>query len=276
MSPRAWVAMKLIASGVTNWAAMVRSPSFSRSASSTTITNLPERKSSIAASIVENGEMVSGAFTVLTPLIVALAVARSRSTYFASTSASRLTSCPGRRAESVVASSVCGTSATANSSEPELGNGERDAVDRDRALLDAVPEHLRRRVDEDPQPLSLGLDRLDATHGVDVALNVVSAERIARAHGRLDVHCIARAKRPSVERVSVSGTACSEIRGPSIDSAVRQTPLIEIESPALSAAAVSGSLDDQRKSLCPARRRDHSAELPHDPREHAEKVAQGS
>jgi hypothetical protein len=50
--------MKLIASDVANWAAMVRSPSFSRSAASTTTTNLPSRMSSIACSTVENA--VSG------------------------------------------------------------------------------------------------------------------------------------------------------------------------------------------------------------------------
>ena len=42
ISPRAFVAMKLTASGVTNCAAMVRSPSFSRSSSSTTTTNFPD------------------------------------------------------------------------------------------------------------------------------------------------------------------------------------------------------------------------------------------
>src|SRR5918994_1849041 len=55
MRPRACVAMKLIASGVANCAAIVRSPSFSRSAASTTITNLPCRTSSIASSMVANG-----------------------------------------------------------------------------------------------------------------------------------------------------------------------------------------------------------------------------
>src|ERR1051326_3612850 len=44
--------MKLIASGVANCAAIVRSPSFSRSAASTTTTNLPWRMSSIASSTV--------------------------------------------------------------------------------------------------------------------------------------------------------------------------------------------------------------------------------
>ena len=55
ISPRAWVAMKLIASGVANWAAIVRSPSFSRSGSSTTTTIRPSRMSSIASSIVAKG-----------------------------------------------------------------------------------------------------------------------------------------------------------------------------------------------------------------------------
>ena len=56
MRPRACVAMKLIASGVANWAAMTRSPSFSRSGASTTTTNLPWRMSSIASSMVAKGE----------------------------------------------------------------------------------------------------------------------------------------------------------------------------------------------------------------------------
>ena len=59
MSPRACVAMKLIASGVANWAAIVRSPSFSRSAASTTTTSFPWRMSSIASSIVAKGACVS-------------------------------------------------------------------------------------------------------------------------------------------------------------------------------------------------------------------------
>src|SRR5260221_426 len=50
MSPRACLAMKLIASGVTNCAARTRSPSFSRSASSTRITMRPWRSSSSAFS----------------------------------------------------------------------------------------------------------------------------------------------------------------------------------------------------------------------------------
>src|SRR5271163_1833429 len=55
ISPRPSLAMKLIASGVANWAASVRSPSFSRSSSSHTTTILPSRISSIACSIVAKG-----------------------------------------------------------------------------------------------------------------------------------------------------------------------------------------------------------------------------
>src|SRR5512140_2209071 len=47
--------MKLIASGVTNSAARVRSPSFSRSSSSTRMTILPSRMSARASSIFESG-----------------------------------------------------------------------------------------------------------------------------------------------------------------------------------------------------------------------------
>ncbi len=54
--PRPYRAMKLIASGVTFSAAIVRSPSFSRSSSSTTMTIRPARNASIASSIRANGD----------------------------------------------------------------------------------------------------------------------------------------------------------------------------------------------------------------------------
>src|SRR5215207_8671646 len=47
--------MKVISSGVTSDAAQIRSPSFSRSSSSATMTSLPAAKSAIACSTVENG-----------------------------------------------------------------------------------------------------------------------------------------------------------------------------------------------------------------------------
>ena len=53
-TPLPLVSMKLTFSGVIFSAAMMKSPSFSRSSSSTTIRNLPSRKSSIASSMVFN------------------------------------------------------------------------------------------------------------------------------------------------------------------------------------------------------------------------------
>ena len=55
INPRPCRAMKLIASGVTFSAAMVRSPSFSRSSSSTTMTILPARIAAMASSIRAKG-----------------------------------------------------------------------------------------------------------------------------------------------------------------------------------------------------------------------------
>ncbi len=55
IKPRPYVAMKLMASGVTFSAAMQRSPSFSRSLSSIKMTIRPRRISAIASSIVASG-----------------------------------------------------------------------------------------------------------------------------------------------------------------------------------------------------------------------------
>src|SRR2546426_7725424 len=54
IKPRACVAMKLIASGVTFSAATIRSPSFSRSSSSTIMTMRPSWISAMASSMVAN------------------------------------------------------------------------------------------------------------------------------------------------------------------------------------------------------------------------------
>ena len=67
-SPRAWVTMKLMASGVAISAAMATSPSFSRSSSSTMMTMPPDFIRSIAASTDICGINVScSAATVACP-----------------------------------------------------------------------------------------------------------------------------------------------------------------------------------------------------------------
>ena len=63
ITPLVWRIMKAIVSGVIFSAAMMRSPSFSRSASSTTITISPRSMAAIACSILVNGIRGSSAFS---------------------------------------------------------------------------------------------------------------------------------------------------------------------------------------------------------------------
>ena len=64
---------------------------------------------------------------------------------------------------------------------------QRDAVDGDRALLDAIAEHVGRRLDRDPAALALRLDRADLADAVNMALNVMATERVARSQRRLQI-----------------------------------------------------------------------------------------
>jgi hypothetical protein len=79
-------------------------------------------------------------------------------------------------------------------SEPrvERRNRERDAVDGDRALLDAVAEDLRRRLDGQP----FALEPAHPADAVHVALEVVPAQRVACHERRLEVDRVAEALRP--------------------------------------------------------------------------------
>ena len=54
ISPLAFMAMKLTFSVVANWAAQIKSPSFSRSGSSMVMMSRPARSSSRASSTVQN------------------------------------------------------------------------------------------------------------------------------------------------------------------------------------------------------------------------------
>src|SRR5262245_56968726 len=172
--------MKLTASGVTNCAAIVRSPSFSRSSSSTTTTKRPARISSIASSILANG-LVSRSVTAL----IAPSYPRSPRRHepldvlredvdleVHGTAGDKLAERRGRERvrderdrEGVL---------------EQLGDGQGDSVDRDRPLLDAEAEDLRRRFDNDAQALAFRLDGADAADRVDMALDDVPAQRLTR------------------------------------------------------------------------------------------------
>ena len=112
----------------------------------------------------------------------------------------------------------------------ERGDRERDAVDRDRALLDAVAEDLRRRLDREPLALELA-HPADAVH---VALDVVPTQRLPCRERRLEVDRVAEA----FVRAVVSAIT-SKARWPFCASTtVRQTPSTLIESP------IRGARDD--------------------------------
>ena len=178
--------MKLTASGVANCAAIVRSPSFSRSSSSTTTTNRPSRISSIASSTVAKGLSVSG----LGCHRHGDRTGSKFSTYFARTSDLEVHVVSRARAPSVVTSSVWGINATSKPSR-RRGNGERNAVDGDRPLLHAVAEQLRRCFDPHANPVCCRLDRGNRPGAVDVALHLVASEWISHPERRLDVDAIA-------------------------------------------------------------------------------------
>ena len=217
--------MKLIASGVTCSAAITRSPSFSRSSSSTTTTIRPAAMSSIASSTV--AKRISSRAGVL----IARCPRASRRTWpRCPPPGSRCG--PGSAAPRVVRSSVSGISDTSKPCVVDARDGQRDAVDGDRALLDDVAQQLRRGaaiVTTRAKPSS----RTAATVpiAVDVALHDVAARgarrRAARARGSPAARAqLAERRAPQRLVHRVGGEAPS-----SICVAVRQTPLTATESP---------------------------------------------
>ena len=107
--------------------------------------------SSIASSIVANGRspvsvarvLVSGSVICSRSLLPANG-ATSRSTYLATMSHLEVDAAsPARSSPRVVRSSVSGISETSKPSSSSAGDGQADAVDRDRALLDDVAQQLR-------------------------------------------------------------------------------------------------------------------------------------
>src|SRR3990172_5135016 len=201
MSPRACVAMKLIASGVANWAAIVRSPSFSRSGSSTTTTNLPFLVSSSASSIVANGETswtewaragiapmvrMSGLETAQEQLLDVLREHVNLEVHgFAGSEAAER-----RRGERV-----------RDEGDRERGlrepsDRQAHALDCDRALLDAVAQDLGRRLDLEPHAVAFGRKRADRADPVHVPLDEVATERLYGSERGLHVHLVAERELP--------------------------------------------------------------------------------
>ena len=107
-----------------------------------------------------------------------------------------------------------------------------------------------------------------------MALHVVPAERLAGAQRGLDVHGVSRreaAERRARERL---GDGVRSVTRPfSTASAVRQTPLIETESPVASSRRGRRRLDPQRAPAIRVLGGHDSTELANDPGEHVRTVA---
>src|SRR4051812_15274418 len=174
IQPPAWRVMKLIASGVTNWAAMTRSPSFSRSSSSTTTTILPPAMSSRASSMVANSTSVRLVGNELLHVLgedIDLEIDGS----------------PLRRAAQRRALERLRDQRDREPVVADLGHGQRHAVDGDRPLLHDVAQQAGLGVDaDDPREALLAHLAHDA-ETVDVALDDVTAEAVGGAQRQLQV-----------------------------------------------------------------------------------------
>src|SRR5215213_10383708 len=186
ITPLVWRIMNAIASGVMASAAMMRSPSFSRSASSTTITSSPRAMAATAFSIsvkgmslpLMQGGWAEEAFDVLGQHvdfeidgIAGLPVTQRGD-------GERV----GDDRDVERGASFVGGSVFSGGVVVERGDGEADAVDGDRALLDHVAQHRCGRAEGHAggpvgqrDPLA---QRADA---VDVALHQVPTEAVGQA-----------------------------------------------------------------------------------------------
>src|SRR5262249_23099140 len=145
MTPRPCVAMKLIASGVANSAAIVRSPSFSRSGASTTTTNFPARKSSSASSMV--AKAVRSSCTVTASIVCGSRGREQLLDVLREDVHLEIHGVAGSEQAESRHLERMGDERDRECVLLERGDRERDALHGDRALLDAVAEALGRRLD---------------------------------------------------------------------------------------------------------------------------------
>src|SRR4051794_5124367 len=173
IQPPAWRVMKLIASGVTNCAAITRSPSFSRSSSSTTTTIRPAAMSSRASSMVANCTSALAGNELLHVLGEDVDLEIDGSPLPSGAERRALEGLRDQRdREPVVA---------------DLRDGQRDPVDGDRALLHDVAQQRRLGIDGHDAREALVADVAHDAEAVDVALHDVAAEAVGGAQRQLEV-----------------------------------------------------------------------------------------
>src|SRR6266542_3828262 len=194
ISPRPCMAMKLIASGVANCAARVRSPSFSRVSSSHTTTMRPRRMSSIASSMEEKtadcsapaGSVaglrlgISLPFQVPKALHEPLGVPRDQ--VHLDVYAASLVQLSERRPLERL-----GDQRYLEAFIGERGHGEAHAVHGNRSMFHHVAAQLLRQDHPDAAREPVLADREHLARPIHMPLHQMAAERVAGAKGRLEV-----------------------------------------------------------------------------------------
>src|ERR687898_1024848 len=182
--PLPCVAMKLMSSGVTSSAAIVRSPSFSRSSSSQTITIFPALMSSMTSSIGLNGIFDAPLEVSQVPFL-----SRPQEPLHVFGYDVRLQVHPVSHPEPPEVGVRAGLRQDGDGKRAfaHRDDGEADAVDADATLLDNVAEHGLRRAELPDLRFPLGPGREDLPYGVHVPLHDVPPEPVRRSHRPLQV-----------------------------------------------------------------------------------------
>src|SRR5688500_1390050 len=255
IKPRPCVAMKLIASGVIFSAAIVRSPSFSRSSSSTTITMRPARTASIACSMGAKGPLGLASLMErlddILPNYVAFdvdAVARPE------------------RGERRVRH---GVRHDLKSGVPVVQPRDREGntVNRERAFLDDKARQLGRQVDDEPVVIAFARKHGDRADAVHVALDDVAAEASVSGERALEIDAHAGDKMAQRRHAQRRGRDIGEesVAG-GIDG--RETHAVDGNALARRQRAPEPRADAEAQTSADAIRAEHFADVFNQPGEH--------
>src|SRR5215208_2829355 len=184
ISPLPCTAMKLMSSAVTSSAAIVRSPSFSRSSSSQTMTIFPALMSSMISSIWLNGIFdaplevlhVSGGSRSQEPLHV-----------FRYNVRLQVHPVPHPKLQEVRGSARLREDGDGEGRLPHRNHSQAYTIHADAPLLDDVADHRLRRPELPHLHLSLGPDAENLSHAVHVSLHDVPPEPVRQTHSPLQV-----------------------------------------------------------------------------------------
>src|SRR5690606_619333 len=176
--------MKLTASGVTFSAAMIRSPSFSRSSSSTTTTNLPARMSSMASSMRSNSGR--GAGTVIWRQLLSRAAgsgergvgAQQPLHVFADDVGFQVDSVAGAHPAQGGHGGGVGDDDHLETVGGDGGDGQAHPVHRDGTFRHQVTPDRFRRGDGQPDGVAFGTHGLHPAYRIHVPLDQVPAQAV--------------------------------------------------------------------------------------------------